>query len=85
MRDFKARAYTQPPSHTRHQMGAQIEAPTSEAVHCSGPTRWPPPRRKDSGRWDPSGPEHLSLFSPLQPRAKSHSHPPHSRIFSLLP
>lgn len=84
IRDFEARAYSQPPPHTRHQMRAQTEAPTSEAAHCSGPALGLRPG-EDSGRWDPSGPEHLSLFSLLQPRAKSHPHPPPRHILSLLP
>ena len=75
----RARAHTH--THTRHAMGAQIEAPTSEAAHCSGPTLWPPPRSKDSGCCDPSG-QIPPLSFPPQSRAKI---PPYSCIISLFP
>lgn len=75
-------------THSLHAMGAQREAPTSEAEHCSGPTRWPLPRRKDSGRWAPSGQNHRNICpysSCPSPEPKSHLHPPHSCILGLLP
>lgn len=86
IRDFEARAYSQPPPHTRHQMRAQTEAPTSEAAHCSGPTPWPPPRRKTAG----AGILPALNICPYSPFSSPEPNPiltapPHSHILSLLP
>lgn len=65
IKDFKGRDDSQPPPHTCHKMGAQIEAPASEAMHCSGHMRSPPPRRKDGGRALGSfRPQNMCPYSP---------------------